>query len=193
MKRSTVFAVIILLFFGLGAYLLTKQPTLEEDSSVSTPEPTPYLLVNLDENSISRLEITAQNGSVTIGRDEQNLWQLLQPVNPAIDLGTLEMRITDLLNLRAKQIIAAKLTDEEIGLDSPTLTAKITTKDGTQRTYRVGSQNPIGTGYYARGSDQQVVLLNIVAVENVLHLIESSYATATPTLEPLNTTTPLPN
>ncbi len=63
-------------------------------------------------------------GSVTIGRDEQNLWQLLQPVNPAIDLGTLEMRITDLLNLRAKQFIEAKLTDEEIGLDLPDLNSE---------------------------------------------------------------------
>jgi hypothetical protein len=190
MKRTTLIALILLVVLVGVAYILTEIPLPEIVTATNTPEPTPYLLVNLEENSISEVEITSAQGKVTIGRDNQGLWILKEPENPSIDLGTLEMRITDLINLRARQIITSNLTDEEIGLNTPTMTAIIMTKDGVEHTYRVGGQNPTGSGYYARGSDNQIVLLNLAAVENVLQLISSSYATSTPSPEFVGTASP---
>lgn len=188
MKRGTIMAVVIFLVMGTAAYYINQMPADQLNTESGTAIPTQFMLVGLNEADIQKISINTPNGNVLIGRDADGLWELEQPINPAIDLGTMEMRITDLLNLKAKQVILTDLSDEAIGLDSPTGQIEVTMKDGTTNKYFIGTKNPLDSGYYARNEAGTIVLLNTTSVENVLDLITVSYATPTPTLEPVGTT-----
>jgi hypothetical protein len=186
MKRGTVAALAILaILIGITFFLFRGPKTTEEVSG--TPTPTPFMLASIPEADIMKVDFTSSTGQVSIERDSSGLWKLVKPVNPAIDLGTMEMHITDLLNLKVRQQIETQLADDAVGLDKPTAIFEITAKDKTVHKYEIGSLNPLGDGYYARADGGPIVLLNQASVENVLLLITSSYATATPSPEPIGT------
>jgi hypothetical protein len=186
MKRGTIAALAILAILIGVTFFLFRGPGATEEVS-GTPTATPYMLASIPEADVMKVGISASTGKVSIERDSSGLWKLVEPVNPAIDLGTMEMHITDLLNLRVRQQIETQLTDEAVGLDKPTAVFEITARDNTIHKYEIGSLNPLGDGYYARADGGPIVLLNQASVENVLQLITSSYATATPSPEPIGT------
>lgn len=195
MKRGTIAAVLIFAIL-VGATLLYTQNTQSSPTeSAWTLVATEGYLVELTEAEMQQVTLTNQDGTVVVVRGADGLWSLIEPVNPAIDLGTLEMRITGLLNMEIQQEINPEPADSATGLDHPQASIEIVMKDQSVHKYLVGSANPLGDGFYARAVDGKLVLLNQLSVQDVLDLIAASYATATPTLAPvseLSTSTPEP-
>jgi hypothetical protein len=195
MKRGTIAAVLIFVIM-LGATLLyTRNTQSTPTESAWTLVATEGYLVELTEADIQQVTLTNQVGTVIVGRGADGLWTLIEPVNPAIDLGTMEMRITGLLNLEIQQEIKPEPADTATGLDHPQASLEIVMKDKSVHKYLVGAANPLGDGYYARAVDGKLVLLNQASVQDVLDLITASYTAATPTLAPVtdsSTSTPEP-
>lgn len=195
MKRGTIAAVLIFLIL-LGATLVYNQ--VQQAAPTESPWTliaTEGYLVQLSETDIQQVTLTNSSGMVIVGRDDTGLWKLIQPENAAIELGTMEMRVTDLLNLEIQQEIGTQPADSATGLDHPQGTIEIVTRDGSVHKYLVGSASPLGDGYYARDENGLLVVLNNVSVDNVFDLITASFATSTPTLASvtdLPTSTPEP-
>jgi hypothetical protein len=184
MKRGTLVAVLIFLGLLAATILYTRQADKASTEVTITPEPTVAYLVEVSEADIQSVTLVGPMGKVVVGRDESGRWKLEEPVNPAIDLGTMEMRITDMLNLEIQQVIAADIPDAQIGLDQPADTIEVALKNQTIKKFVIGSANQLGDGYYAREAGGKLVVLNKVSVDNLFDLINASYATATPTLAP---------
>jgi hypothetical protein len=188
-KSAYITALIFLIFAGVVLYF-EKFPGRISVQATETATPAPSFLINVAEKDIQKIVLTAQTGVVEIRRDEKGLWKLTNPTNPAIDLGTLEMNVTSLLDLEIGQTLEDQVSDSILGFDHPSLVIEITSNNGTTTNYEIGGKTPIDTDYYARKEGNQPVLINQNSVNSVLGLIIQSYATPTPSPEPVVTIEP---
>jgi hypothetical protein len=188
-KSAYITALIFLVLAGVVLYF-EKYPGKIAAQATETVTPTPSMLINLFEKDMQKIVLTAQTGVVEIRRDEKGLWKLTNPNNPAIDLGTLEMNVTSLLDLEIGQTLENQVSDSILGFDHPSLIIEITSNDGTTSTYEIGGKTPIDTDYYARKEGNQPVLINQNSINSVIGLITQSYATPTPSPEPVVTSEP---
>jgi hypothetical protein len=190
-KSAYITALIFLVFAGVVLYI-EKAPGKLFAQATETATPAPSFLIDLPEKDIEKVVLTGEAGVVEIGRDDKGLWKMNNPTNPAIDLGTLEMHITTLLDLEIGQTLQNQVSDSILGFDHPTLVIEITMKDGSINKYEIGGKTPIDTDYYARKEGNQPVLLNQNIVSSVTDLITQSYATPTPSPEPVTSTESTP-
>ncbi len=151
--RLIVLAAVVL---ALGAYILLyerHQPTTEEAQQRAKK-----VLAGLERDQIASLEITNRHGSFTLEKKDDH-WRLVKPMASPADETAVSSAVTSLVGLKIdRELKAGEVKPEEYGLDKPTITVAVATKDGTRRVFKVGKKAPLGADRAVSIGDGRILL-----------------------------------
>jgi len=184
-----VFALLV----GFAWLFQRYQANKASNTATTTPTAVPVKLYDLTNSQVKEINIAASAGDkIDLYRDPgSSNWVITDvPVDQA-DSFKIESISSQLLSLQVQETFTQSLPLASIGLDTPAYTISMTTADGTQLFTYVGSPNAVEDSYYVRVDSGQVVLVNKVALDDVLNLLKNPplLPTATPELTPTETGT----
>lgn len=188
-RRSTWILLVIFAFLVGFTWLFQRyQAKRADNSATSTPTITLVSIYTLNGKQINELKISDSAGSeVEFYRDAVSAQWAITDVNAdQADSFQIESIIAQLLAMKAQQTLTQTPPLDSIGLDTPAYTIVMTTSEGEQYITYVGSQTPIGSGYYIRVSSGPVAVVDKVVMDDVLNMLTN------PPLIPTNTPEPTP-
>jgi hypothetical protein len=194
-RRSTWILLLVFVILVAFAWLFQRYQT-NKSSNVATATPTtvPVNLYNLANTQVNEINISDAAGNkiglyLDLGTTK---WAITgEPVDKA-DSFQIASTSSQLFSLQAQETLTQTPPLETIGLVVPTDTITMTTSDGMQLITFVGSQTPIGSGYYVRVDSGPIVIVNKVIMDDILGLLKNPplLPTATPEVTPTETVVP---
>lgn len=190
-KRNTW--ILLVLFAVLVGFALFQKykPASEEPDEDATPTETVAaveFLFPAEEGIVTSILIESKDGEL-IGVERSDAgWVVTRPVEANADQGPVEAA--------ASQATALTILDRldidpaAAGLESPVYTITIGFTSGDTFTAEIGDETPIGSGYYARKDDGDVLVITKDGLDALLNLLWFSPALATETPPPSETPTP---
>jgi uncharacterized protein DUF4340 len=123
--------VLLVLLAALGIYMLaTRSSSTPSDIPVKPAEA--KKLLDIKSEDVTKISITAADGKVTTLEKPGFDWQITSPIKGAADNGTVTQLLGDITGLTSQgQLDASKKSDN--GLDHPSFTVELTTKDKTTK------------------------------------------------------------
>jgi len=195
LRRSTWILLIIFVLLAGFAYLFQRYQTQKtENAATPTPTTAPAKVYNLSGTRVDDIKISDSAGKeIDFYRDQASTkWAIADvPVEKA-DSFQIESVSTQLFDLQAQETLTQTPPLDSIGLISSTYTITMTTTDGSHTVTNIGSQTPTGNGYYIRVNSGQVIIVDKLAIDDILHLLSTPPLLATPTPEVTPTETVLP-
>lgn len=171
MRKPTLIALSIFLVLGAFALFLEKGDT--SGIIKVTPTPTTYLAFNASNEEIEKVAIYSSGNELIVVNDSSGGWRVVKPLGVEGDPGTIEEMITGILDLKVFRMLPATLTDAEIGGGNQAdIWIEITYSAGGSEKVVVGNRTTTGSGYYARLSNGDAVLLRVFSVETILDLLQ---------------------
>jgi hypothetical protein len=194
-RRSTwILLLILALLIGFAWLFQHYQADKADNAATATPTVTLNDVFTLDSTQVKDIKIADSSGnSFEVYRDSaSNQWAITDvPVDNA-DSFQIDSISGQLFALQALDTLTDTPPLDSIGLVTPAYTITITTSDGAQLITYVGSQTPIGSGYYFRVDSGPVVIVDKVVMDDVINLLSNPPLLPTPTPEvtPVETTSP---
>ena len=195
-RRSTWIVLgIFILLVGFAILFQRYQVNKAADTATATPTTPPVLLYNLDGAQADSIKIADKTGKVVdLYHDPTTTKWAIEglPVDLA-DTSQIEAVSTQLLGLQVKETMAETLSLAAIGLDTPAYTITLTSSAGSQFVTYVGMQTAIGTGYYVRDGNGQVMIVDKASLDNILNVLNTPplLPTATSDVTPIATLSPI--
>ena len=193
-RRSTVVYIIILLVLAGAYYYLNNRE--QPDAVTVTPDSVDEVtyLFSAEEGVPISIQIEANTGeSVEIARNEDNAWELIQPVETGAEQGASEAAASQVTTMRVLDTVPA-LEPGMVGLSEPEYILTVRFDSGTERTIHVGVVTPTESGYYVQeASGADVLIVSKSAVDSILRLLTTPPYLETPTqaaVSPSETPTP---
>ena len=154
--RSTL--VLLVVAVGLGAYIYFverhRAPAGEEDPNEQ--------LFSFVAGDVTELQVTADDGVTELRRDD-DVWQVVAPIQTAADDMTASSIASSLASLEVRRVVEegeeGPVDLEPFGLDEPALDIGFATADIETRRLLIGDQTPTGADRYAKLSDNDRVFL----------------------------------
>lgn len=153
--RSTLVLLVITVSMGAYIYFVERHRPPSSD-----PEPNEQLF-NFEENDLSSLRVTSEDGGITTLERTDEMWRITTPVDTAADEATASSIASTLASLEVRRVIEeSPINFEPFGLDEPTLDLgfSLNESDTTQHLL-VGEETPTGADRYAKISDTDRVFL----------------------------------
>ena len=154
MKGKKLILVLALLVVCLAAYFAVKQLNLEE---TDTEEKDIIYINQMETDEIIGFSFVNNGETLSFTKDGEN-WKY--DGNEALSMNQVSM--TSMVAMLAKIEAENKLEDHEAiseyGLDTPSNTITITTKEGTKELL-IGNENEAVDGYYAMINGEDIVYL----------------------------------
>ena len=194
-KRNTW--VLLVLFAVLVGFSLDQKykpgselPAEEEEViSLETAAPVEFLFP-AEEGVVATILIESKDGEVIGVERGGEGWVVTRPIEANADQAPVEAA--------ASQVTALSVLDRldidpaAAGLESPAYTITVSFVNGNVFTAVIGAETPIGSGYYARKDDGDVLVITKDGVDALLNLLWYSPALATDTPLPSETPTQTP-
>lgn len=194
MKRwGTLGLVAAFLILALFVYLeprLTARPT-------PTPAGASRNLLDVSSAAIQRIRVIdhANRLEAEVERAADGQWFLTLPTRHLVRQDTIDTLAGGFATLFVQQVISDVTDLSPYGLVTPTYTIVISATDRVF-TLTVGTQTPVGGGYYVRREgDPAVYVVGTFAIDEAKKLITQpplATPTPTPTITPTPTSTPTP-
>lgn len=184
MRRSTlVFLLLLLGMAGLYYYLNTREKPADITVTPGPESQTSYLFT-AEDGLPKSIRIEAKTGEkVEVGRDADQAWTLIQPVEAKADQAASEAAATQVTTLR----ILDKVPDvdpEIVGLTDPEYTLTVGFTNDVERKAEIGVITPTESGYYVRNEAGEIVIVSKSSVDSLLELLTNPPYVETPTPSP---------
>jgi hypothetical protein len=175
MKRPTwillfVFAALVGLFFYLNRQGGASQDGLE--SGTETPGGARFLFT--DEYGVPLdINISDTDGNVVeVERNEEGIWMLKHPTETEANQGKAEAAASQVTALRILSTL--DLAPEHAGLVSPSYVLTVNFSGADTFTLDIGDQTPTQSGYYARMSmSDKIMVISKSGVDSLLTLLSN--------------------
>ncbi|MHB1006209.1 MAG: DUF4340 domain-containing protein [Chloroflexota bacterium] len=177
--------VLLLVLIGLGVFVYTYE-FRGQGGEVKAKEQEAVVFA-LKESDIQTVQVRDGDKSVALAKDEADKWRLTGPTAGDADEWKVTTILWRLAVLNADRLLAPKIDDPATyGLAKPSLELRLGLAGGATEVLYLGTENPLGTGSYARkeGSDN-LYLINAAIVTDLRKLVtEPPVATPVPTAGP---------
>jgi hypothetical protein len=197
-RPSTVVYVVLLLAL-VAAYFYLRNRGQAADIEVTvepSAEVTQAYLFPAEEGTLTSIRIESKAGqSVEVMRDADNVWMLIQPVEAKADPAAAEAAASQVTSMRVLDTVP-DVDLKIVGLEEPEYVLTVKFTSGGERTATVGVITPTESGYYARNTAGEVVIVSRDAIDPLIGLLDNPpyLETPTPDLEaltpPTETATP---
>ena len=179
MNRPTLVVLIIFLVLtGLVFYLRQQEPVAEELEVTPIP-PAEFLLTNSDGYPLS-IDIQSKDGrQVTLTRNKDDVWVLINPIESEANQGSAEAAATQLSSLRI--VSRPEVAPDIVGLNPASFTMIVNLTGGEEKIVRIGDLTPTGSGYYANvNGSNEVLIVSQTGLDALLIMLESPPYKSTP-------------
>ncbi len=194
-RRSTWILLVMFIVLATAVYLFQRyQAQKTDNTATATPTATPVKVYNLNGAQVENIKLSDSSGNaLDLYKDQaSSKWAISGvPVEKA-DSFQIESISAQLFDLQAQETFTQTPPLDSIGLITPTYTITMTTTGGSQTITSVGSQTPTGSGYYIRVNSGQVIIVDKLIMDDILHLLSNPPLLTTPTPEVTPTETTLP-
>jgi len=194
-RRSTWILLIIFIALAGAVYFFQRYQTQKTDNAATaTPSATPVKVYDLGGAQVEDIKISDSSGdTLDLYKDQaSSKWAIADvPVEKA-DSFQIESVTAQLFDLQAQETFTQTPPLDAIGLITPTYTITMTATGGSQSITSIGSQTPTGSGYYIRVNSSQVMIVDKLILDDILHLLSNPPLLATPTPEVTATETVVP-
>jgi len=151
--------ILLVLVAALGTYLYVYElPQAEQEGKKEK-------LVAIDKEGVTGVALTYPDREIELKKDERG-WRLVKPVDAPADEVVVKGLIATVSDAEVQKTIADAPADlAPFGLDKPTVTIRLTAKDGQQTpAVAVGKNTAIGGKTYVRKGDEQKLYLTTSTV-----------------------------
>ncbi len=199
MRRSTwiVLGIFVLLIgFTLVYQRYQANNPAATPTFATTPTAPPAMLYSLSDTQIKDIKIADNTGSyIDLYQDSNSASWAIEGV-PAgqADSTKIKSISTDLLALQVQETLANTVSLAAVGLETPTYTITLTTTLNQALITYVGTPTAIGTGYYVRQNDGQIMIVDKSSLDPILNALKEPplLPTPTPQVTPGETGSPAP-
>jgi Domain of unknown function (DUF4340) len=157
MRGLTSFAVLVVIFAGLGGYIYFFQSGRAPESAEVRQK-----AAEIPKDQIEQLVITSASGDVTTVTKTDGAWQITAPLSTPADDALITRLVTPLSGLDIIRVIDEHPTDlSQYGLAPPHVEVTIKTSAAAGTVHLLlGGKTPVGTAVYAQlSSDPRVILI----------------------------------
>lgn len=184
MRRSTnVFLLIFVVLIGIYYYLNNRPEPADIEITEEPAAPIEFLFTSSD-GLPARIRIESKAGEVVeVARNAENIWALILPREAAADQGLVEAAASQVTTMRIMDRIP-ELAPEAAGLNDPEYRMTIRFTSGAERMLEVGVVTPTQSGYYARGDNNEIMIVSKSAVDALLGLLTNPPYAVTETPPP---------
>ncbi len=187
MRRSTwiVLGVFILLVgFTVVFQRYQANKTANTPTATATPTTPSVLLYNLSDTQVKDIKIADSSGSyIDLFQDPASSSWAIEgvPVGQA-DSTKIKSISNELLALLVEETLPSNISLSSVGLETPTYTITLTTTLNQVSVTYIGMPNAIGTGYYIRQNDGQIMIVDKSSLDVILNALKEPplLPTATP-------------
>ncbi len=178
LKRSTVFALILLAaLIGLLFYLSRNKQQEETDTVIDMP-PTTFLFDETN-GQVEGLTITDASGkTVSVQRDSAG-WRYEQPVSMEAEADFVEAAVSQVMSLRVLNSLEIPLAT--VGLNRPAFTITVRFDTAKEAILKIGDATPTQSGYYVLKENGEVVIVSKSGLDSLLKLFYNPPEPPTPT------------
>jgi len=155
LRNLIILAVVVI---AIGAYIMLVErhrPTSDEAETQSEK-----LLQDFDRDDVAGIVIERDAGRIRLEKVGE-VWHLREPLDFPADDTVVGTTLGSLANLEAeRRLPAGEVDPAELGLDRPAATVVLTTADGSQVTFSIGDELPLGSKRALRlaGADEIVIV-----------------------------------
>jgi len=141
-----VATTVLIILAGLWYWSQHRKPS--EDTAKSSD--TPPAILKLDQNSITRVELTRKNSAPVILEKTSSEWRITAPKPLRADQNAVSGLIGTLSSLSSERLVDDKASSPaQYGLAAPTLQVDIVEKDNKTQRLLIGDDTPTGGAVYA--------------------------------------------
>lgn len=186
MKRSTWF--LLLLFLAtVGVFIFLKYRPAQKASRLDVTPTTTSVNRKLfldDSSAVTAIRIyDKQNHIIFLERPSGGLWTVKLPTEGAANQSQAEAAATQVAALEVVDTLNSSVTAENVGLEFPMYTLKLTLQSTGQHQLEIGEKTPVGDGYYVRFDNGPIYIIGASGIDALLNLLTSPpyLSTVTPT------------
>jgi hypothetical protein len=178
---TVVYVVLLLALVGAYFYLRNRGPAADIEVTVEpSAEVSQAYLFPSEEGKPTSIRIESKAGpSVEVVRDADNAWTLIQPVEAKADPAAAEAAASQVTTMRILDTVP-DVDLKIVGLEQPDYVLTIKFTSGGERTADVGVITPTESGYYARNSAGEVVIVSRDAIDPLIGLLDNPPYLETP-------------
>ncbi len=145
--RGLYVATAVLIIMG-GLWYWSQHRKPAEDTTKSSAE-TPPTILKLDQNSITRVELT-KKGSSPVILEKTSDWRITAPKPLRADQSAVSSLLGTLATLNSERLVDTKASNpSQYGLATPALQVDVTEKDNKSQKLLIGDDTPTGGAVYA--------------------------------------------
>ena len=140
--------VLLVLVVALGTYLLVWEvPKAEREGKKEK-------LLAIDKDAVTGVSLTYPDRQIELHKDDKG-WRIAKPLEAPADDNAVKAVVSTLADAEVQKTLDDMPSDlAPFGLDKPTVTARVTLKDGSQSPpVAVGKNTAIGGKTYVRKGD----------------------------------------
>jgi hypothetical protein len=194
-RRSTWIVLgIFVILIGFTVVFQRYQANKAGNSATATPTTPPVYLNNLGESEIKDIKIADNTGSyIDLYRDPASSnWAIEGVPAEQADSAKIQSISDELASLQVQETLTETISLASVGLETPAYTITLTTSNDSQSVTYVGTQTAIGSGYYVRENDGQIMIVDKSSLDNILNLLKEPplMPTASPQVTPTGTISP---
>jgi uncharacterized protein DUF4340 len=152
--------VLLVLVAALGAYLwIYEVPQAEREAKKEK-------LLAIDKDAVTAVTLTYPDREIDLRKDDKG-WRVVKPVDAPADEAAAKALVTTLADAEVQKTLDQLPADlGSFGLDKPSVTARITLKDGSQPPpVAVGKNTAIGGKTYVRKDDEAKLYLTTSSLQ----------------------------
>ena len=190
-RNTLILLGILAILGGYVFFIERKSPAGSEGTPTPTTLPSLFSFQTSDIRQLL-LERPQEGKQTEIAYQDDGKWHILSPVTKEADQGKVIRFLDSLSSLRPRRILTGTVGQPaDYDLAPPSMTVRITLKDGSTHTLKIGSKNPAKSGYYGQiEGDRHIYLLPFYIGADVERYLNNPPVKPTPTPEPTGTTPP---
>ncbi len=152
-------AVLVVLVAALGAYLWVYE--IPEAQRAAKKEK----LLGIDKDAVTGVALAYPDREIEMKKDDKG-WRVVKPVDAPADENAVKAVVSTLVDAEVQKSLDQLPSDlAPFGLDKPTVTARLTLKDGSQPPpVAVGKNTAIGGKMYVRKGDEPKLYLTTSSI-----------------------------
>ncbi len=144
--RGLYVATAVLIILG-GLWYWSQHRKPSEDTSKSDTAPA---ILKLDQNSVTRVELTKKDSAPVILEKSSGDWQITAPKPLRADQSAVSGLVSTLATLNSERLVEDKAANlAQYGLASPALQVDVAEKDNKSQKLLIGDDTPTGGAVYA--------------------------------------------
>lgn len=193
MRRSTVIYLLLFLVLAAAYYYLNNREQPADISLTLEPGSEVTYLFTAEDGMPTSIHLESKAGdSVEVARDADNAWAVALPIEAKADQAAAEAAASQVTTMQILDTIP-DIDLDIVGLTDPEYTLTIKFTSGVERMVEIGVVTPTESGYYARSTNDDVVIISKSSIDALLELLNNPPYLETPTPSPVPpTATPIP-